>query len=526
MKNILICSAIILSLFSCATKKETKRIPLTTTSKEAAENFNQGVFRQEQMENDEANTLFKKALELDSNFALAKINYNNQTNPADNKRRLIEAYNNRTKLSEIESVIVAVRYEANINSDFTKSDLMMDSLIKKYPDYDELYLYSARIKNKLNNIDGSLKRFKEALEVNPACYAAALSLPNFHSSNGTPPGNFYFNMLPLEKRNLEEAEKYFKLAAKIRPKAPATSRMYGNLYRTKGDLDKALEKYQESVNLNTEKSSLLGMCYQMLGHVNIFKGDYEKSREYYRKWDAFREEQTKKYKSNNSVAPTIANSYFFEKKYDEVIIEANKALLKVDSVQMPEVNKNTTRYSIEQLKFATYAHSLKEEEALASASKLNNYRIAYKNEQNKVATNQNEINRTENFVKSDSLYIKIWFNIIFAHYEEAEKIVKDFEQVSTEQLKTDPKAMNRYYNQLGYLNLMEGKVNESIDNFKKVIGIEDDIYYYYFYALALKAQGKKAESDKMFTNITSNYFVQWQVAIVRELAKAQLNAAN
>ena len=43
MKNILICSAIILSLFSCATKKEAKRIPLTTTSKEAAENFSQGL---------------------------------------------------------------------------------------------------------------------------------------------------------------------------------------------------------------------------------------------------------------------------------------------------------------------------------------------------------------------------------------------------------------------------------------------------------------------------------------------------
>ena len=122
MKNILICSAIILSLFSCATKKETKRIPLTTTSKEAAEYFNQGVFRQEQLENDEGNALFKKALELDSNFALAKINYNNQLNPADNKRRLIEAYNNRAKLSEMESVIVAVKYENTINNDHILRD--------------------------------------------------------------------------------------------------------------------------------------------------------------------------------------------------------------------------------------------------------------------------------------------------------------------------------------------------------------------------------------------------------------------
>jgi tetratricopeptide (TPR) repeat protein len=476
------------------------------------------------MENDEGNALFKKALELDSNFALAKINYNNQLNPADNKRRLLEAYNNRTKLSEIESVIVAVKYENTINNDFSKSDLMMDSLIKKYPDYDELYVFSARIKNKLNNIDGSLKRYQEALEVNPACYSAALSIPAFHSSNGNAWN--VFNMLPEGKRNLDEAEKYFKLAAKIRPQAPATARMYGNLYRTKGDLDKALEKYQESLSLNKERSSLMGDCYQMLGHVNIFKGDYEKSRDYYRKWNDFRIEMQNKYGGSEMVSDRITLTYLFEKKYDEVIVEANKLLLKVDSVQMPEVNKITTRYSIEQLKFATYAHSLKEEEAFASADKLNSYRVAFKNEQLKVATNQNEINRTENFVKSDSLNIKMWLNIIFAHYEDAEKMVKDFEQVSNEQLKTDPKAMNRYYNQLGYLNLMEGKVKESIDNFKKVIGLEDEIYFYYFYALALKAQGNEAESDKMFTKITNNYFVQWQGAIVRELAKAQLNATN
>ena len=193
---------------------------------------------------------------------------------------------------------------------------------------------------------------------------------------------------------------------------------------------------------------------------------------------------------------------------------------------MAEINKITNRFSIEELKFATYAHSLKEEEALASIDKLNSYRVAYKNVQIKVAINQNEINRLENDVKSDSLYFKMWLNIIFAHYEEAEKIIKDFQTVSTEQLKTNPKAMNRYYEQLGYLNLMEGKLLEAIDNFKKVIGLEDDIYYYYFYALALKAQGNKPESDKMFTKITNNYFAQWQGAIVGELAKAQLNAGN
>ena len=525
MKNIVSIIALSMVLFSCTEKKVAKLIPLTTTSKEAIENYNQGEYRREQLEGLESNSYFKKAFELDSNFALAKIKYNNPKDPADNKRRLAEAYNSRASLSEIESVIVSIMYESTINNDFAKSDLMMDTLIQKYPDYYQLYVYSARIKNKLNNTDGCMNRYKEALKVNPECYTAALSLPDLHSTNGTPPPN-YFNMLPLEKRNLDEAEKYLKLAAKIRPKAPATSRMYGNLYRTKGNLDKALEKYQESIELNLEKTSLLGQNYQMLGHVYLNKSEYDKAREYYKKTEDFTIEMSNKYGGNTGVSDRIALTYLYEKKYDEVILEANQLLLKIDSLQLPERNKFNIRKYIESLKFATYGHSLKEEEAQASINKLINYRLALKNEEIKLAINQTEITRIENSIKSESIYFDIWFNILFAHYEEAEKKIKDFEIVSTEQLKTNPKAMNSYYNQLGHLNLMKGKAKESIENFNQVIGLDDDVYYYYFYALALKAQGNKAESDKIFTKISNNSFVQWQAGIVKNLAKAQLNAGN
>jgi hypothetical protein len=73
---------------------------------------------------------------------------------------------------------------------------------------------------------------------------------------------------------------------------------------------------------------------------------------------------------------------------------------------------------------------------------------------------------------------------------------------------------------------MQGKIKESIDYFTKSTGIDQHLYYYYFYALALKAQGDKVESDKIFTKITKDYFVNWQRAIVKELAKSQLNAGN
>lgn len=523
MKKLLFILSISLVLFSCTEKKVAKRIILTTTSKEAAENYQEGMFRLDQMEYYEAQVNFKKALELDSNFSMAKIMYNLDNNPALNKKRLLDAYNNRGNLSEMESVIVTAAYEMTVNSDFAKADLMIDSLVKKYPDYYELYLVSADIKNQLNNSEGNLARLKEGLEVNPECYACAQFIPDVHSYNGG--GWKVVNLLPVAKRNLEEAEKYYQLAAKIRPKAPATSRMYGNLYRSMGNLDKALEKYEESVTLNVEKTSLLLATYQMIGHVHLNKGEYEKAREYYKKYEVFMNEIQTKYGGELNVNERLALTYLYEKKYDEVIVDLNRLLTIIDAFP-PSLNKLDKQMYIEEIKFATYGHSLREEEALASMNKMNNFLLEGQKLKIKNATNKNEINFIENGVKYETLKNDIFFNILFAHYEDAEKQLKQLETVATSLLTINPTAMDLFYEESGRLNLMEGKIKESIDYFTKSTGIDQHLYYYYFYALALKAQGDKVESDKIFTKITKDYFVNWQRAIVKELAKSQLNAGN
>ena len=522
MKKILFILSLSLVLFSCAEKKAAKRIPLTTTSKEAAEKYQQGVFREEQLESEEANQNFKKALELDSNFAMAKVSYNSAIDPASNKKRLVDAYNNRASLSEIESVIVAAAYETWINSDFTKSDLMMDSLIKKYPDYYELYLLSANIKNKLNKTEDCLQRLKEALEVNPECYDAALTIPNLHSTSGNGTGNFF--MLPIKKRNLEEAEKYFKLAAKIRPNAPSTSRMYGNLYRAKGDLDKSLEKYEESITLNVEKTSLLATSYLMVGHISLAKGDYEKSRDFYKKAVSGTIKGTW---SMVSLSSYEILAFLYEKKYDEAISKSNNLLSRIDTLHESEYMKNNYRQYVEHFKFIIYSHSLKEQETLESLNKVVNYRAEKMKSDIEKAVDKTEITSIQAKKTSQDLSDNILYDILFAHYEDAEKKLKELELVSTEMLKKNPTSLDEFYKLSGYLSLMEGKGNEAIDFYKKVEkGLDEDIYHYYFYGLALKAQGNKIESDQIFTKISNNFFVQWQGAIVKNLAKAQLNAGN
>ena len=523
MKNLFIGLFIIFGLGSCASKKEVKLIPLTSTSKEAIENYRKAVLSASQLEYNEENQYFKKAFDLDSNFAMAKIMWDNDSKPGDNRRRLIEAYNNRAGLSDIESSIIAAEYENSINNDYNKRIQIIDSLINKYPEYYELYIISADIKERANDAEGALKRYQEALVVNPDCYEAALGIPDLHVYIGNSKRFRSINLLPAEKRNESEALKYFELANKIRPKAASTARMLGHFYRGKNDLDKALSEYQKAVELNTDSlSSSLALTYNAIGHVYLLKGDYLKARESYEKFIHIGAlEDTSRIFSPNA----ISVSYLYEKKYEEAIQESMKGINAIEK-EKESINKNNTLYGLQNIIYVAYSHSLKEEEALASLEKINSYR--QKNKEINLANiiDQKQLESLENTDKINSLNLNITHNILFAHYEEAEKQLIELEKISKEMLKMNPLSMNGFYKFSGHLNLMKGNIKESIDFFNKYSGLDKDKYYYYFYALALKAQGNKVESDKIFTQIADESFVGWQQAIVRDLAKAQLNAGN
>ena len=523
MKNLFIGLFIIFGLVSCASKKEVKLIPLTSTSKEAIENYRKAIFSASQMEYNEENQYFKKAFDLDSNFAMAKIMWDNDSKPGDNRRRLIEAYNNRAGLSDIESSIIAAQYENNINNDYNKRIQIIDSLINKYPEYYELYIISADIKERANDAEGALKRYQEALVVNPDCYEAALGIPDLHVNIGNSKRLRTINMLPVKKRNESEALKYFELANKIRPNAPSTARILGNFYRGKNDLDKALSEYQKAVELNTDSlSSSLSLTYNAIGHVYLLKGDYLKARESYEKFIHIGalEDTTIIFASN-----AIPVSYLYEKKYEEAIQESMKVINAIEK-EKESINKNGSLFQMQNIIYVAYAHSLKEEEALASLEKLNSYRKKNKEIDLANLVDQKQLENIENTDKINSLNLSINHNILFAHYEEAEKQLIDLAEISKEMLKMNPLSMNGFYKFSAHLNLMKGNINEAIDFFNKYSGLDQNKYYYYFYALALKAQGNKVESDKIFTQIADESFVNWQNAIVRDLAKAQLNAGN
>ena len=126
--------------------------------------------------------------------------------------------------------------------------------------------------------------------------------------------------------------------------------------------------------------------------------------------------------------------------------------------------------------------------------------------------------------KSGKLDLMIWYNILFGEYDKAREMLIEYEEMTKIQLAYNPRAQIEYNKYLGYINLMEGNPEESINAYNNVPRdvLTDDNYHMYFLALAKKAIGQKKESKEMMILLANDNFATWQNAVVKNLAKAQI----
>ena len=69
--------------------------------------------------------------------------------------------------------------------------------------------------------------------------------------------------------------------------------------------------------------------------------------------------------------------------------------------------------------------------------------------------------------ESGKLDLMIWYNILFGEYENARELLIKYESLTKIQLAYNPRAQINYYKYIGYINLMEGNPQESINAYKK-----------------------------------------------------------
>ena len=116
------------------------------------------------------------------------------------------------------------------------------------------------------------------------------------------------------------------------------------------------------------------------------------------------------------------------------------------------------------------------------------------------------------------VYNKAWNDILFGNYQSAKTRLEDLKTLASSF--QNPTAFDGYYGLSGMLELMERNTEDSEEMFKK--GDIRNVYFNYFKALALKANGKQEKAKEIFTSISSENFSYLELSLVKGLAHAQL----
>jgi len=521
MKKIILLLIASLTIISCSeTKQELKRISFTSDSEQAIALMEEFMMNSEnrEAESDIQQKLIDSILKLDPNFAMAKI-FRWWGAGETNRERIISAYESIDKVSDLEGRFISAEYERRINGNIVKQDQIMDKLIEDYPEHWQLRVNSGYIKNQLLDAKGSEKRWEEALELNPGSYEALTSLVFLHIESGAS------TMLPANDRDLEKAKAYLETVRALNPASSRPDRYMGNIYRKENDLDKALASYQKANNMIEDKESQLyrnGLLMQ--GHVYTFKGEYDEGREkYYEGRSGAMKNQD--YQWSMAFTNYIAQGYLYQKDFASAISVLSEMQQTVESFEETELQKINRKSFLEFFKFIAFGHSQKPEETLASISKIKE--LNEKATQIRLSSSDLNQQQKERIIlnrDTGNLSFDVWYNILFGNYDEARALLDEFSILSAKQLSYNPNSMDDFFKFSGYLNLMEGKPQEAIDFYSRVskVIIDDDNYHRYFLALANKAIGNTEESNIMLTSLATDNFARWQNAIVKNLAKAQI----
>ena len=259
VKNVILYLGIIsILLFLGCCKDEDGKIPITTFSCEARENFIKGIELVDNLQNREALVHFEKAIEQDPEFAMA---YFGAALTQPSVSHLFEYLNKAVslidKVSEGEKHLI-LGMEAGLKRDLEKQLEHFKTLVKMYPN-DEYALYQ------LGNIYFSQQQYQEAIE----CYESVIKI----NKNYAP----VYNQLGYTFRNLEKfdaAEITFKKYIQLIPDNPNPYDSYGELLLKMGEYEASIEQYEKALRQDSSfVASYIGIASNLM-----YISDYNEAR--------------------------------------------------------------------------------------------------------------------------------------------------------------------------------------------------------------------------------------------------------
>ncbi len=239
---------------------EITEIPITTANEAARVDFLAGQELADVARPQEANELFRAAVEKDPTFAYAYLNIAFTATSADEFNSNVEkAMEHVAHASDGERMLIEV------GGAFTDAD--NDKALEISKTLAETYSASPRAWINLGNVLSGRQENAEAREA----YMKALGLdPNMYAAHSA----IGFDFLFQEPRDFAKAKEHFDHFVTLRPEEAKGYEFLGDTYRAMGELETARASYSSAL----EKDPGLGVAALKKGHINSFLGNFDEAR--------------------------------------------------------------------------------------------------------------------------------------------------------------------------------------------------------------------------------------------------------
>jgi len=236
-------------------------MPVTTNSKDALQAFIHGREYTENLNFDEANQFFDRAISLDPDFAMAYL-YNAQTlgSLSVSHKNLEKAYSLSDKVSSGEKAFIQY-YVAQSDGDVQKMEAALNKLLTSYPKDKWIQSLAGRHYYSRSDYATAIEHLHKTLAIDK----------NFAPA---------YNMLgysEMAKGDYPAAEKAFQSYITLIPDNPNPYDSYGELLLKEGKYDASIHQYENAIGKDPHfTSAYLGMATNY-----IYKGDAVSAMSYY-----------------------------------------------------------------------------------------------------------------------------------------------------------------------------------------------------------------------------------------------------
>jgi tetratricopeptide (TPR) repeat protein len=475
----LVCFALAVVLQTGCKSAKPDELSITTKSKEARTLFFEGRDLFEFYHYDKANALFKRAIELDPDFAVAHIYYGaSSTETSDWQKGFTKAFSLAPRISEGERKLIAGQQAAIEERNAAKANQIYQELAGLFPKDKRVHWLLAGTYGSLQEYDKEIAALEKAIALDKEFAPAYETL-----------GYVY-----RWRNQYDKAEVAFKEYARLSPGEANSRDILGDLFMKMGKFEDAIRQYEEAVRMDPT----FLFSQQKIGSCLFFLGKYEEGRQ------AFLKAMDIPVKPANKVYDQegIMRGYIYEGDYAKALEAADKAIQMAGELGLPEEAS-----FIPLVKSTIYCELGDFEKADASIADCLR---ALDSSDLLAAIKENQ--------KTSATFVKAVVAAGRQDFDTALALAATFKEklaaVNNPAIQKQPGWL------LGYIALAQGDANKAVEYLSQ--GEMDDAWFMYYFAVAKEKAGDAAGAAELYKKVANWNLDDSFYAFVRQKAIAKM----